>query len=189
MPHSIASASELLVKNLPLIKNSMRGNGVLDLACGKGRNGLYLLQNSIPVMFVDKDEVAIESVVQSIKCLKQENLNNKNSMADAKCWKMNLEQVEVRPLRGQCFDTVLVFNYLHRPLMPEIKQIIAKAGLIFYETFTVQQPKYGRPTNPDYLLRKNELLEVFNDWEVINYFEGLKSSPDRAIASLIARKN
>ena len=109
-------------------------------------------------------------------------------MADAKCWKMNLEQVEVRPLRGQCFDTVLVFNYLHRPLMPEIKQIIPKAGLIFYETFTVQQPKYGRPTNPDYLLRKNELLEVFNDWEVINYFEGLKSSPDRAIASLIARK-
>ncbi len=109
-------------------------------------------------------------------------------MAGAKCWKLDLERVEASPLRGHCFDIVLVFNYLHRPLMPEIKQIIPKAGLIFYETFTVQQPKYGRPTNPDYLLRKNELLEVFNDWEVINYFEGLKSSPDRAIASLIARK-
>lgn len=191
MSHSIASASELLVENLPLIKTSIGDHGVLDLACGKGRNGLYLLQNNISVTFVDKDEKSLESVAHSIEYLAQakDKLEDSSVLPSARSWQIDLEQGDIGSLQGQCFDAVLVFNYLHRPLLPEIKQIIAKAGLIFYETFTEQQSNYGRPTNPDFLLKQNELLEVFGDWDVISYFEGVKSDPDRAVASLIARKS
>ena len=114
MSHSIASASQLLVENLSLIKNSVGDQGVLDLACGKGRNGLYLLQNSIPVTFVDKNEEVLESVAQSIEYLAQDKakakLENSSSLASAKCWQVDLEQGDISSLQAQCFDVVLVFN-------------------------------------------------------------------------------
>ena len=109
-------------------------------------------------------------------------------LANAECWEVDLEQASVKPLENRCFDAVLVFNYLYRPLLPAIKLVISKAGLIFYETFTVHQTKFGRPINPDYLLKENELLDAFKDWEVIKYFEGIKTNPERAVASLVARK-
>ena len=184
MSHSIASASELLVENLSLFENLNSGNGVLDLACGNGRNGLLLLQNNIAVTFADNNKRALNNVDTSISALRSNNLE----LANAEWWEVDLEQAGVKPLENRCFDAVLVFNYLHRPLLPAIKQVISKAGLIFYETFTVHQTKFGRPINPDYLLKENELLDAFKDWEVIKYFEGIKTNPERAVASLIARK-
>ena len=184
MSHSIASASELLVENLSLFENLNSGNGVLDLACGNGRNGLLLLQNNIAVTFADNNKRALNNVDTSISALRSNNLE----LANAEWWEVDLEQAGVKPLENRCFDAVLVFNYLHRPLLPAVKQVISKAGLIFYETFTVHQTKFGRPSNPDYLLKENELLDAFKDWEVIKYFEGIKTNPERAVASLIARK-
>ncbi len=174
----------MLVENLSLLQNLNSDYGVLDLACGNGRNGLFLLQNNIPVTFADNSKVALENIKHSIEALER----NGEPLAESKCWQVDLEQAGEEPLKSRQFDAVLVFNYLHRPLMPAIKQIIAKAGLIFYETFTVQQTKFGRPSNPDYLFKENELKESFRDWEVIEYFEGVKTNPDRAVASLIARK-
>ena len=54
--------------------------------------------------------------------------------------------------------------------------------------FTTEQKQFGRPKNPNYLLRDNELLENFDGWEIIDYFQGVKRNPQRAIASLVARK-
>jgi len=184
MSYSIACASELLVENLSLFENLDGGNGVLDLACGNGRNGLLLLENNIAVTFADNNKSALSTVGTSISALRSYNLD----LANAECWEVDLEQASVKPLENRCFDAVLVFNYLHRPLLPAIKQVISQAGLIFYETFTVHQTEFGRPTNPDYLLKENELLDAFKDWEVIKYFEGIKTNPERAIASLVARK-
>ena len=184
MSHSIASASELLVENLSLFENLNGSNGILDLACGNGRNGLLLLQSNIAVTFADNNKSALSNVDASISALRAFNLE----LANAECWEVDLEQASVKPLENRCFDAVLVFNYLHRPLFPAIQQVIAQGGLIFYETFTVHQTKFGRPTNPDYLLKERELLDAFKDWEVIKYFEGIKTNPKRAVASLIARK-
>jgi len=172
------------VENLSLFENLNSGNGVLDLACGNGRNGLLLLKNNIAVTFADNNKCALSNVDTSISALRSDNLE----LANAECWEVDLEQASVKPLENRCFDAVLVFNYLYRPLLPAIKQVISKAGLIFYETFTVHQTKFGRPINPDYLLKENELLDAFKDWEVIKYFEGIKTNPERAVASLVARK-
>jgi hypothetical protein len=61
-------------------------------------------------------------------------------------------------------------------------------GLVVYETFTVAQRRFGRPNNPDFLLRQGELKASFNDWELIHHFEGIRPDPDRGIARIVARK-
>lgn len=184
MPYSIAKASQILVENLSLLETSIGNNGVLDLACGTGRNGLFLLQNNLAVTFVDNNREALDQIEKSIRNLR----NDTSPMANYKIWELDLEQKGLNPLQHERFDAVLVINYLHRPLLPSIKQVINQAGLIIYETFTIQQARYGRPSNPNYLLEENELLDEFKDWHVIDYFEGIKLDPERAVASIIARK-
>jgi hypothetical protein len=53
---------------------------------------------------------------------------------------------------------VIVVNYLHRPILPEIVASVAEGGVLIYETFAVGQEILGRPSNPDYLLHREELL-------------------------------
>ena len=178
MPHSIVSASQLLVENLPLLKSLNFDSGVLDLACGEGRNGLFLRRNNIPVTFADRNEAALDQIAELLDA----------SYCSASCWLVDFESNDTDPLADKSFDVVLIFNYLHRPLFPRIREAVRPGGLVFYETFTVEQRKFGRPSNPDFLLRSGELKEYFEDWEILHYFEGELASPDRAIANLIARR-
>ena len=179
MPYLNASPSKLLLENIRLFNSLDIDKDVLDLACGCGRNGLFLVENKIPVVFADKDKAALAGISNKIGL---------NAGVRHKFWRIDLENGNENPLGSESFSAVMVFNYLHRPLFPIIKSAISKAGLIFYETFTDQQPNFGRPRNPNFLLNENELLRKFEGWEIINYFEGIKLDPDRAVASLIARK-
>ena len=184
MSHSNANVSSFLVDNSSLFDNLQIGNGVLDLACGKGRNGLFLVSHNVPVLFADNNEAHLQSIVPAVELAG-------SSAAKSACWLVDFE-AEVRegknPLIGKSFDAVIVFNYLHRPLFPFIREAIRPGGLIVYETFTVNQKRFGRPSNPDFLLRHDELAEAFSGWEFIESFEGDVSKPERAIARLIARK-
>ena len=178
MTHSIADAAALVAENFALLNELKITDGVLDLACGGGRNGLFLVDRNLPVIFADID---------------QEKLSALNTLAASKpglvqTWQVDFEQPDTRPLIGKNFDAILVFNYLHRPLIDDIRQAIRQGGLIFYETFTVKQRQFGRPHNPDFLLQENELRDWFSDWEILHYFEGETENPQRAIASLVARR-
>ncbi len=184
MSHSNANASPFLVENSALFDKLAIENGALDLACGKGRNGLFLLSHNVPVLFADNNEAHLQSIPHEFESA---GIGAKKSA----CWLIDFE-AEVsegrNPLVGKSFDAVIVFNYLHRPLFPFIREAIRPGGLIVYETFTVEQKRFGRPSNPDFLLQPGELCEAFAGWELIKSFEGVVSSPDRAIARLIARK-
>lgn len=178
MPYSNAIAAPLLTDNLALLTSLEMDTGVLDLACGRGRNGLLLAARKIPVTFVDRDVGAIEHIDAAL------------AAADlaGECQLLDLEAQDSDPLAGMKFDAVLVFNYLHRPLFEALGEVIRPGGLIFYETFTLLQRKFGRPSSAAFLLRPNELRERFRGWEVLHYFEGQLAEPDRAKASLIARR-
>lgn len=178
MSHSNDFPAQLLKENLSLLTAMEMQSGVLDLACGRGRNGLFLAQHNVPVIMADNNDLALQAVAES---LRQDQLQGE-------CWKVDLEVEGENPLQGKCFDAVVAFNYLHRPLFTSLRNAIKPGGLIFYETFTLAQRKFGRPNSAAFLLRENELLEYFQGWEVIHYFEGQKSNPDRAIANLIARR-
>ncbi|PHR83524.1 MAG: SAM-dependent methyltransferase [Colwellia sp.] len=158
---------------------------VLDLACGSGRNGLYLIENGVPVTFADVNSVAIDQVQQHVAMI-----NNKQR---ANFWSIDFEQDGVSPLTGKYFAAIMVFRYLHRPLFEQIKQAILPGGIIIYETFTEQQAQFGRPKNPDFLLKEGELADIFSAWEILHSFEGITGSANnsgskQAIAQIVARK-
>lgn len=102
--------------------------------------------------------------------------------------RVDLEQEGVNPLPADTFGAILVFRYLHRPLVPFIKDGLKGGGLLFYETFTIEQPPFGKPHNPDFLLMPGELHGWFQDWDVIHSFEGILDNPKRAVAQIICRK-
>jgi hypothetical protein len=67
---------------------------------------------------------------------------------------------------------------------------LKQGGMLLFETYTIEQPKYGRPHNPAYLLKPNELLQSFIDLHIIYYHERIdkQSGSIKAIASLLAQK-
>ena len=87
------------------------------------------------------------------------------------------------------FAAIVVFRYLHRVLIPDIKLALKKGGVLVYETFTTAQAKLGKPRNPDFLLNTGELLSWFKDWEVLHHFEGTLKNPERAVSQIVCRKS
>ena len=93
------------------------------------------------------------------------------------------------PLAGQRFGAVVVTNYLHRPLFPAILAALEPGGILIYETFMLGNEKFGRPSNPDFLLRPGELLDSFKDLSVIAFEQGPVTRPKAAVVQrLCARR-
>ena len=170
--------AKLLEEFLPLLNNTIKDNGVLDLACGSGRNGIFLARHNLPVVFADINPAALKKISSELTGLE----------TDAQFWEVDFDDPVSRPLAGKKFDVILVFNYLHRPLIPSIRNCLVGGGLLLYETFSVAQAAIGRPRNPAFLLKPAELREWFKDWEILLDFEGADTSPPRYYASLVARK-
>ena len=171
-------AAKLLLDHLDLLTTLDHSLPVLDLACGTGRNGLMLAENGIPVVFADISASALETIEQR---LTEYNLPGRT-------WQIDLEKPGANPFSIDCYSAIIGFRYLHRPLFPALRNAIRPGGLIVYETFTLKNQEFGRPNNPDFLLKPNELKTLFQDWEVIDYFEGILKNPDRAVAQIVARK-
>jgi hypothetical protein len=84
------------------------------------------------------------------------------------------------------FDAIVVINYLHRPLMPMLRDALKPGGRIFYETFTIGQAERGHPTNPAFLLKEGELAEFVAPFAVLRSREGVFEG--RSIASVVAER-
>jgi SAM-dependent methyltransferase len=147
-----------------------RGARVLDVAAGGGRHARWFLDHGHPVTMIDKD-------VSSLADLKGD--------PRVEIIEADLEDGSPWPLGGQIFGGIVVANYLYRPLLPSLIATVAPGGLLLYETFAVGNEKYGRPSNPDFLLKPGELLDVVKDYlEVIAYQHGLVEGP--AVKQFIA---
>ncbi len=167
----------LLTKFGFLLQDDDLEGPVLDLAAGSGENGLFLAGLGLPVVLADKSSEALETARRS---------------ADSRGLEVGFWQVDLEaggdPLPEEHYRAVLVFRYLHRPLIPFIRKAIRRRGILIYETFTREQSQYGRPHNPDYLLQPGELAAWFDDWQIIHYFEGVLEDPRRATAQIVCRK-
>ena len=116
---------------------------VLDLACGVGRHAVFLAQLGFSVLGVDQDVSQIESLAYpSIK---------------TKALDLELEEW---PLEGAQFSGIVVTNYLYRPHLDRLPQILAPKGVLIYETFAEGNAQFGKPSNPNFLLKEGELLAL-----------------------------
>lgn len=178
-PVAKITPADFLVKHINEIQALKPGAKVLDLACGSGRNGLYIAENAPGsiVTFADRSTDALETVKQFASA--------KHLLVET--WPTDFEQPGSTPLAGASFNAIVVFRYLHRALIPAIRDALNPGGILIYETYTVDQAKYGKPSNPDFLLKHGELKGWFEDWQLIEY-EELIEDDCRAIARLICRK-
>lgn len=79
------------------------------------------------------------------------------------------------------FDAVIVTNYLWRPLFGVIAQSVAPGGVLIYETFAQGNETVGKPSNPDFLLRPNELLTAFKSLHIVAFEDGFLDHPPRFV--------
>jgi len=150
------------------------GGPVLDLACGRGRHTRYFRRLGHPVTALDRDLAGIDDLMSDIGV--------EEIAAD-------LEDGSPFPLGGRTFAGVVVTNYLWRPLLPTILAAVAPGGALLYETFALGNERFGRPSNPDFLLRPGELLDaVRNRLRVVAYEDLIESEPRPAARQRIAAK-
>jgi SAM-dependent methyltransferase len=147
-----------------------QGGAVLDLAAGGGRHAKLFLERGHPVVAVDRDIGELGRLSHPALTVLQADL-------EAAPW----------PLGGRQFAGVVVTHYLHRPLLPLLVEAVAEGGALLYETFADGNAEFGRPRNPDFLLRPGELLEAVRGrlW-VVAYEHGRFERPRPAVIQRIA---
>lgn len=161
-PHSMPLApSPWIERYAYLVPASAR---VLDLAAGTGRHALFFAARGNSVVAVDRDENSLAAIA---------------GRAGIEARVLDLE-TDRWPLTGEIFDAIVVANYLHRASIPKLFEMLASDGTLLYETFAVGNEAYGRPTNPDFLLREGELLELARErLTVVAFEQGLSSNRDK----------
>jgi hypothetical protein len=101
---------------------------------------------------------------------------------------VDLETGAAWPLGGG-YDGIVVTNYLHRPLLPAIVEALGEGGVLIYETFMLGNERFGRPRNPEFLLRPGELLEACSGLTPVAFEQGEVTDPRPAMVQRIAAIN
>ncbi len=147
----VSAPSAWLVANRRLLPPS---GDALDLACGRGRNALWLAAEGFRTHAIDRDGQALETL---------------RALGAARGWRIDVRERDLETgasvLEPGAYDVIVVVHYLHRALFPQILAALRPGGVLVYETFTTAQAARGRPTNPAFLLEPGELRgRVTGEW-------------------------
>ena len=165
---SIPGPSPWIVRFAPLAK---AGAHVLDVACGHGRHSLLFAGQGCRVTAVDRDPEALARLA---------------AIAGVTAVVHDLE-TGAWPLGATRFDVVVVTNYLHRALFPQLLRAVTSDGLLLYETFAAGNEAYGKPSNPRFLLAESELLRVVGGvLTVVAFEQGAIAGERQAVLQRIA---
>jgi SAM-dependent methyltransferase len=186
----------------------------LDLACGTGRNAIWLAQNGWKVTAVDSSPTAIEILIQratesgiqatstsqatspfpanvaasfSRAAFPREQDSGPNSAAtklDARVADLENNEFRIEP---NTWDLILICYYLQRDLFESAKLGLAPNGIILaiaHMTEPNEQPTKHR-------LKPGELESYFIGWDILHHYEGRPndSSHRRSVAEIVARRN
>jgi SAM-dependent methyltransferase len=165
--HELQAPSPWVVRWAALIRP---GGEVLDLACGHGRHARHLAAGGHRVTATDRDPSALATLagVPGVRTVQAD--------LEGAPW----------PFGAGAFDGVVVANYLHRPLFDALAASLAPGGVLIYETFMQGNERYGRPSNPDFLLRPYELADAWRGrLEVVAFEQGRVERPKPALVQRV----
>lgn len=154
-PHASETPSDWVIRWAPLVT---RGP-VLDVASGQGRHARFFAARGLEAVAVDREPQVIEGI---------------------KCVTADLEGGNAWPLESQRFGAIVVTNYLYRPLFGQLEASLAEGGVLIYETFMTGNEKFGKPSNPAFLLRPGELLDAFKALTPVAFEQGIVERPRKA---------
>ncbi|MDX2221002.1 MAG: methyltransferase domain-containing protein [Burkholderiales bacterium] len=147
------------------------GGRVLDLACGAGRHANWLAAQGFQVLAVDIDLGRLGSLPGNVTTMQAD--------LEGAAW----------PFRGELFEAVVVTNYLHRERFDLLLACVAPNGVLIYETFAVGNERFGKPSNPNFLLQLGELRHrVGEAFEVLGFEEGEVELPRPAVIQRICAR-
>ena len=153
--------SPWVVRFAPLV---VPGSTVLDVAAGAGRHAVHFAGRGHPVLALDRDAAALERLANVPNVVTR--------LADL--------ESGASPFGDMRYGGIVVTNYLHRPLFGALTAALAPDGVLLYETFMQGNERYGRPSNPAFLLAPGELLAVFGGaLRVVAFEQGEIVAPGR----------
>jgi SAM-dependent methyltransferase len=169
LPHSELEPSDWVLRWTSWIRP---GGAVLDVACGAGRHARLLARLGFEVDAVDRDVSSFTDPPPNVR-VRQADI-------EAGPW----------PYAGRRFDGIVVTHYLHRPLLPVLVDSLEPGGILVYETFARGNERFGKPSNPAFLLAPGELLEAARGkLRVIAFEDRVVDDPrPAAIQRLCARR-
>ena len=166
--HNQLIVSEWVKRFADKIPKDHQDQRVLDYACGSGRHTLFLQEKGHKVLGIDRDALTLQNLQNSFsEC----QLNK----VELRCEDLEQEHFS-ESLSKEKFAGLVVTNYLYRPHLEKLLDLVKVGGIVIYETFAIGNEKFGKPSNPHFLLKENELLEVAmkqNKFKVIA-FESLE---------------
>jgi SAM-dependent methyltransferase len=170
-PHDLNTPSPWVIRWADRVP---AGGRVLDLASGNGRHASYFALRGHPVEAVDRDSAMLARLAGvpgiGTRCVDLEGGP----------W----------PYGGEQFAGIVVANYLHRPLFPNLLAALAPEAVLIYETFAAGNERFGRPSNPAFLLQPGELLELVRGrLRVIAYEDVYVAAPKPAVIQRICAIN
>jgi SAM-dependent methyltransferase len=173
--HDSMSPSSWVQRFAPLIA---AGGRVLDLACGSGRHARLLAERGHRVVALDRDAAALERLTQALDAAAADRVETLQADVEAGPWPWPADEAQ--------FDGIVVTNYLHRPLLPLLCASLRPGGVLIYETFAIGNERHGRPSNPAFLLAKDELLErIAPALSVVAFEQGFVERPAPAVVQRI----
>ncbi len=149
------------------------GGVVLDVAAGSGRHARWLAQMGFEVEAVDRDVSLFADPPRGVRLVEAD--------IEGGPW----------PFEGRRFDGIVVTNYLFRALIPVLVASLDPGGVLVYETFARGNERFGKPSNPDFLLAPGELLEAVRGTLRVLGYEDLTVAEPRpaALQRLAARRD
>jgi len=148
----------------------------LDIACGPGRNALYLAEHGWRVTAVDGSPLAID--------LLKERARAKSLAIDARVADLERDDFAIQP---EAYDLICDCYYLQRELIPPLKAGLKPGGTIIVIVHLADPDQSrGTPTRA----YPGELRMSFQDWAILHYYEGkpTETCHQRHVAELVARK-
>jgi SAM-dependent methyltransferase len=168
----------------------LAAGAALDLACGRGRNALFLAEHRRHVTAVDWSGAALDIVEDRAKASKipVRRIQRIDETKAPTCAGIDLLQADLETvaLPANRYSVILCVRYLQRSLFPQVCRALRPGGMLLFETHTQAQLDFsGGPRDPAHLLNRGELRRAFPELEVVFYRE-LRA--EQGIASLAARK-